>query len=101
MAEVIWTQKAVGQLERIVKYIKEEQGVYYATLVLNKVLDSTRHLDKHPKMGQIEFFLEHKKSEYRYLVVWSYKVVYRVTKTRVTVSRVFHTSQNQIGRAHV
>jgi len=94
MVDVIWTKKSVGQLERIVRYIEEEQGKYYAEIVLNKILNSTRNLDKHPKMGQVEFFLDHKKSEYRYLVVWSYKIVYRVTKTRISISRIFHTSQN-------
>ena len=94
MVEVIWTKKAIGQLERIVKYIKEERGTYYAEIVLSKILNSTKHLHEHSKMGQIEFFLDHKKSEYRYLVVWSYKIVYRVTQTRVIISRVFHTSQD-------
>jgi toxin ParE1/3/4 len=45
-------------------------------------------------MGQVEYFLSHKKSEYRYLVVWSYKVVYRISKKGVTISRIFHTSQD-------
>ena len=35
-----------------------------------------------------------KKSEYRYLVVWSYKVIYKVEKDRVVVSRIFHSSQD-------
>ncbi len=47
-----------------------------------------------PQMGQIEYFLSHKKSEYRYILVWSYKVVYRINNDKVTVSRVFHTSQD-------
>lgn len=59
MAEVIWTKKAITQLERAVKPL-----------------------------------LEFKKYDYRYLVVWSYKIVYRVTKQRITISRIFHTSQD-------
>jgi plasmid stabilization system protein ParE len=43
-------------------------------------------------MGSLEPFLAYKKSEYRYLVVWGYKVVYRVTKDKVIISRIFHTA---------
>jgi len=94
MAQVIWTKKALSQLERSVKYIVEEQGSSYAEMVLNKILASTRNLIDFPKMGQIETFLSHKKSEYRYVVVWSYKIVYRVNGSSVTISRIFHTSQD-------
>ncbi len=94
MVEVIWTKLATNQLERAVKYIKEEQGTFYAKLVLNKILDSVGGLETHPKMGQVEILLKHKKSEYRYLVVWNYKIIYRIGSNKVVVSRVFHTSQN-------
>ena len=58
MVEVIWTKKALGQLERAVKYIQEEQGTSYAKVVLNKILDSTELLENHPNMGTIEPLLE-------------------------------------------
>ena len=94
MAYVIWTKKAFSQLERAVRYIKEESGTSYAEIVLDKILFSTRNLTQFPQMGQIEYFLSHKKSEYRYILVWSYKIVYRINKDKITVSRLFHTSQN-------
>ncbi|MEO9869654.1 type II toxin-antitoxin system RelE/ParE family toxin [Ekhidna sp.] len=94
MAKVIWTKRAYGQLERSIKFIKEEQGVSYAETVLNRILNSTSLLKETPKMERIEPLLEHKKSEYRFLVIWSYKVIYRVTEDKVVISRVFHTSRN-------
>ncbi len=94
MVEVIWTKKATSQLESAVRYLKKERGSFYAELVLDKLLATTRNLDKFPKMGSIEPFLDHKKSEYRFLVAWSYKIIYRVTKQKVVISRVFHTSQD-------
>ncbi|MBN8586378.1 MAG: type II toxin-antitoxin system RelE/ParE family toxin [Ignavibacteria bacterium] len=94
MAQVIWTKKALSQLERSVKYIVEEQGPSYAEIVLNKILTATRNLSDFPKMGQAEPFLSHKKFEYRYVVAWSYKIVYRIKGTKVTISRIFHTSQD-------
>ena len=94
MVEVIWTKLAVNQLERAVKYIQLEQGTFYAKLVLNKILESSAELEKFPKRGQVENLLKHKKSEYRYLVAWNYKIIYRIGVNKIVVSRVFHTSQN-------
>lgn len=94
MAQVIWTKKASGQFERAVKYIFEEQGFYYADIVREKILQTTALLEGQPQMGTIESLLSHKKSEYRFLLVWSYKIIYRTAKDKVIISRVFHTSRN-------
>lgn len=37
MAEVVWTKKAFGQLERAIRYILEEQGTSYAEIVLKQI----------------------------------------------------------------
>lgn len=94
MVKVVWTSRAFDQLERAINYIKEERGYSYATIVLDKIIKSTSRLAKHPQMGPIEQLLKHKKFEYRFLVAFSYKIIYRVDKDKVVVSRVFHTSRN-------
>ncbi|MCH2216237.1 MAG: type II toxin-antitoxin system RelE/ParE family toxin [Flavobacteriales bacterium] len=94
MVEVIWTKKALTQLERAIKYIQEEQGTVYAQIVLERILSATELLESIPEIGTVEPLLTHKKSTYRYLVVWSYKVIYRATPSKVVISRVFHTSRN-------
>ena len=94
MAEVIWTNRAFGQLERAVKHIRDEPGLGYAEIVLKKVLETSEALEHHPKMGTIEPLLAHKKSTYRFLVVWSYKIIYRTTSKKVVISRIFHASRS-------
>lgn len=94
MAQIIWTKKASGQFERAIKYIFKEQGFYYANIVREKILQTTALLEGQPQMGTIEPLLAQKKSEYRYLLVWSYKIIYRTTNNKVIISRVFHTSRN-------
>ncbi len=94
MVEVIWTKKAFGQFERAIKYIRDEQGLSYAEIVLKKIVQTTELLSTSPQMGTIEPLLVNKKSEYRFLVVWSYKIIYRTLKNKVVISRVFHTSRN-------
>jgi toxin ParE1/3/4 len=94
MVKVIWTDRALGQLERAILYIKEERGVSYATIVLDRVIKSTSLLTEHPRLGQEEPLLKHKKSEYRYLLAFAYKIIYKVEKDKVVISRVFHTAQD-------
>lgn len=94
MVKVTWTHLATDQLKRAVKYIQSEQGTFYAQLVLNKILETVFSLQSFPKLGQVEPLLKHKKSEYRYLIVWSYKIIYRVGANNIVISRVFHTSQD-------
>ena len=75
-------------------YIKEESSTHQATIVLDKMLDSIFGLIDFPQRGAIEPLLTHKKTEYRYLVVFSYKIIYRVDKEKVVISRVFNTKQS-------
>ena len=96
MAEIIWTKKAKNQLEKAAKYIKDTQGLYYADIIVSGIFEHIEILKTHPKIGQREPILEFKKNEYRYLVKWSYKIIYRLANDadKVVISRVFHTSQH-------
>ena len=94
MVRIVWSHKATSQLEKSISFIKQEHGISYSKVVLDRINNSVRLLSTSPKMGQIEPLLNHKKSEYRYLIVWSYKIIYKVEKTQVVVSRVFHTSRD-------
>jgi toxin ParE1/3/4 len=94
MVKIIWTNRAFSQLERAIRYIKEERGVSYASIVLDKIIKSTSLLSNHPQLGSREPLLKHKKSEYRFLVAFAYKIIYRVEEDKVVISRVFHSSQD-------
>jgi len=94
MGKVVWTKTALDQLERIIKYISEERGNSYAKTVGTRIIERTEKLKNFPELGPKEPLLQHKKLEYRYLAAWSYKIIYRLSKDRVTISRIFHTSQN-------
>jgi len=76
MAKIIWTNKAFGQLERAINYIRKEQGLSYAEIVLNKILEKITLLESSPEMGTLEPLLSHNKIEYRFLFVWCFKVFF-------------------------
>lgn len=94
MGKVVWTKSALDQFERIVKYISEDRGKSYAKTVGTRIIERTEQLKNFPELGPREPLLQQKKSEYRYLVAWSYKIIYRLSKDRITISRIFHTAQN-------
>jgi len=94
MGKVIWTKTALDQFERIVKYIAQERGNSYSKIVGKRIIERTEQLETFPQLGQKEPLLNHKKSQYRYLIAWSYKIIYRQSKQGVTISRIFHTAQN-------
>ena len=94
MGKVVWTKTALDQLERIIKYTSEERGNSYAKTVGTRIIERTEQLENFPELGPKEPLLQHKKSEYRYLVSWSYKIIYRLSNDRITISRIFHTAQN-------
>ncbi len=48
MAKIIWSNKAVGQLERVITYIRKEQGHSYAETVLDKIFEKTKLLESSP-----------------------------------------------------
>ena len=78
----------------LLNYIKEERGVSYASIVLDRIIKSVTLLSNHPQSGAVEPLLKHKKSEYRYLVAFAYKIIYKVQDDKVVISRKFHTSQD-------
>lgn len=94
MVKIIWSNRAFGQFERLIKYIKEEQGLTYAKIVQERIIQSISNLENFPLSGTLEPALAHKKIEYRFLVIWSLKIIYKVDIKKVTIARVFHTSQN-------
>jgi len=94
MVEVVWTVRAKDQLKRNIRFISEEQGDYYARIVLDAILSDTAKLAFAPDIGTKEPLLAHKKSTYRFLVVWSFKIIYRRSVKRVIISRVFHSSRS-------
>ena len=94
MGKVVWSKTALDQLEKIVRYILETRGDAYAKVVGTRIIKRAEQLEEFPEMGQREPLLQHKKSEYRYLIAWSYKIIYKRSKDRITISSIFHAAQN-------
>lgn len=82
MAEVIWTEPALQELDAIAEYIALDNPVAASALVKD-VFDKTERLENFPKSGRIPPELPD--SVYRELVVPPCRIFYREDEQRVFV----------------
>lgn len=85
---VVWSPKAVEDVEAIAAYIARDSPSY-AAAVVRKILDISRYLQKIPLEGKAlaEFDDSAIKEKYAY----TYRLIYRIQGEVVTVAAVVHT----------
>ena len=79
MAEVIWTEPALQELDAIAEYIALDDPAA-ASLLVKTVLDKTKRLQDFPRSGRIPPELPN--SVYREIVVPPCRIFYRLDDTR-------------------
>ncbi|MDH5381242.1 MAG: type II toxin-antitoxin system RelE/ParE family toxin [Cyclobacteriaceae bacterium] len=91
---VLWDDEAKKSLKSIYKYIIKRDSAEAAKRVRNEITNQTKTLNGFPEKYEREHNLEDKPGNYRYMIIWSYKVIYEVTPKAIHVLDVFHTSRN-------
>lgn len=93
--EVKFTLPAIKNLETIEEYFIASGYPHKVDDLREEILRLCDLLSRNPKMGQIEFFLEHLNQGHRYLLVNPhYKLIYFETVNFVFIIDVFDTRQN-------
>jgi toxin ParE1/3/4 len=88
MVEVIWTIKAVEQVEQIGSFI-EKDSLFQAHRVVQLIIKETRKLREHPRIGKM--IAEVQDERYRELRVFSYRILYKILgKNRIAIIGVVH-----------
>ena len=84
---VVWSARAVEDLEAIAQYIAVDSNAY-AAAVVKRILDIARHLSQFPYAGRIvpEFADEN----IREWFVYTYRIIYRIENRVVTIATVIH-----------
>ncbi|MFL6336308.1 MAG: type II toxin-antitoxin system RelE/ParE family toxin [Pyrinomonadaceae bacterium] len=87
MAEVVWSPRAIEDVQAIAAYIAED-SLAYAKSVAQKIVASTRRLATFPMSGRMvpEFGDENIREVFAY----SYRIIYRVEGETVTIAAVVH-----------
>jgi plasmid stabilization system protein ParE len=88
--KVIWDNEAKKSLQKIYQYIKARESVAVAKRVVNEITAQTKTLNIFPEKFEVEHHLENEPGDYRYKVIWSYKIIYEVTKESINILDIFH-----------
>jgi len=91
LAKIVWTELAVLNLESIFEYISQDSNTY-ASLVIDKILDSVRLLESLPNSGRIVPELDDVKT--RELIHDNYRIVYQLGEDRVEILTIHHCSKH-------
>jgi toxin ParE1/3/4 len=87
VAEVRWTQQALGDLEATSEFIARDSS-HYASLFVLDVLAAVERLERFPKSGRI--VPEKNEPKIREIILGNYRIVYRLRNDIVEILTLHH-----------
>jgi len=91
MVKVIWTKRALDDLEEIGDYISKN-SFQYARLTLIKIIDTDLLITDNPMIGRIVPEINDKRI--REIIKGSYRIIYQIKKSKsAEILTVFHSSR--------
>ncbi|KAF3886378.1 MULTISPECIES: type II toxin-antitoxin system RelE/ParE family toxin [Nostocales] len=94
---VVWSPKALDDVDAIAAYIFRDSASYAATVV-QRILDSSRKLSKLPLSGPI--VPEFNDGSIRELFAYTYRIIYQIQGNTVTIAAVIH-GKRLLAQAHL
>ena len=87
MAEIIWSQAALNDIDEIANYIARDSE-HYANAVVEKIVALSRRLADHPRAGRVVPELNDEATRERF--VYNYRMIYHVEENRILILAVIH-----------
>ncbi|GHT47669.1 hypothetical protein FACS189440_08870 [Bacteroidia bacterium] len=89
---VIWSDKALSDLDSILEYISQNAGEEYADYVLKGIEETVSRIYPFPHKHVREPLL----NDYniRYAVKWKYKIIYEIFSNHVEILHIYHTARD-------
>jgi toxin ParE1/3/4 len=84
---LVWSQRAVQDLEAIAEYIAQDSPAYAAGIV-RTIINQTKTLSRFPRSGRK--VPEFDDENIRELLAYSYRVIYRIQEEEVLIAAVIH-----------
>lgn len=84
---VIWSRRAIEDLEEIATYISRDSE-HYAKAVLRTILAKIRRLGDHPFIGRV--VPEFSDDALREIFAYSYRIIYSVKENEILIAAVVH-----------
>lgn len=84
---VAWSRRALHDMEAIAEYISVDSPAY-ASIIVKKIVSHARTLSQFPRAGhKVPEFAD---EDIREVVVYSYRIIYRVAPEEITIVAVIH-----------
>jgi addiction module RelE/StbE family toxin len=91
MVKVVWSKRALKDLEEIGDYISND-SFQYARLTLSKLIDTDKLISENPEIGRIVPEVNDK--NIREIIKGSYRIIYQINKpAQLEILTVFHSSR--------
>ncbi len=84
---VIWSPRAIDDVDSIAAYIAEDSEAYAASVV-REILSKARRLSEFPYVGRV--VPEFDDVTIREVFVYSFRIIYQVELNKVTIAAVIH-----------
>jgi plasmid stabilization system protein ParE len=84
---VKWSPEATEDLDSIAEYIARDSE-FYARSVVSKILAVSRKISEQPMIGRIVPEIDEKEIRERF--VYSYRLVYRIQNSTITIVAIIH-----------
>ncbi len=84
---VVWSRRALQDVEAIADYIARDSAAY-AAIVVRSIINQTKMLARFPRLGRK--VPEFDDDDIRELLAYSYRIIYSVQEMEVVVSAVIH-----------
>lgn len=92
--KVVWQDEAIASLRSIYKYVKKQESLEQAKKVRSRLKEEGDSLGFIPHKYTREPILESSRRDIRFKAIWSYKLIYEVTKEHVVILDIIHTSRD-------
>jgi toxin ParE1/3/4 len=91
VAEVIWSDNALKDIEEIAGYI-ERDSIYYSELLVQRIFENGNSLEFFPRRGRK--IPERNNPEIREIHVSPYRIIYRIENNTISILTVLHGRRN-------
>ena len=88
---LIWSIRAKADIQKIAKYIERDSKAN-ADIMIGRIIQATRRLSTRPLSGRM--VPEWDRTENREVIVYPYRVVYRVSAGTVQIGMILHSRQS-------
>jgi addiction module RelE/StbE family toxin len=90
MAEIIWTDQALEDIETITEYISRD-SFYYAQMTVRKIFETVNRISLFPKSGRVVPELE--QENMKEFILGNYRIIYRIKKNIVEIITIYHSAR--------